>query len=189
LICPYDSRALPEEILAHAHGTHPEIVDGGGTFPSDSYVDPLDFCGRLDSTVEAQQRPPSLELQFALEDLPTVRGLIGSFAADAGLTGSRAEEIVLAANEIATNAVIHGRQPSTIRAWDGDGEVIVEVTDAGDGIRNALVGQLAPPTDGLGGRGLWLTRLLCDAVEVCSAGGCTVTLHVTGPSRKSLTAA
>lgn len=189
LICPYDTRVLPEEILAHAHGTHPEIVDGGGAFPSDSYVDPLDFCGRLDSTVEAQQRPPSLELQFGLEDLPKVRRLIGSFALDAGLTGSRTEEIVLAANEIAANAVIHGRPPSTIRGWDADGEIIIGVTDAGDGIRNALAGQLAPPPDGLGRRGLWLTRLLCDAVEVCNAGGCTVTLHAAAPSRKSLTAA
>jgi anti-sigma regulatory factor (Ser/Thr protein kinase) len=188
-ICPYDTRALPEGILAHAHDTHPEIVDGAGTSRSDSYVDPLDFCGRLDSTVEAQQRPPSLELQFGLEELPTVRRLIGSFALDAGLTGSRTEEIVLAANEITTNAVVHGRPPTTVRAWNSDGEIIIEVTDAGEGIRDVLAGQLAPPTDGLGGRGLWLTRLLSDALEVCNAGGCTVTMHVATPSRESLTAA
>jgi anti-sigma regulatory factor (Ser/Thr protein kinase) len=181
-VCPYDARALPEEVLEHARGTHPETVDTGGSSPSGSYVDPRDFCGRLDSTVEAQRRQPSLELQFGLEDLPAVRRLVGSFALDAGVTGSRTEEIVLAANEIATNAVIHGRPPATVRTWHADGEIIVEVTDAGDGIRDVLAGQLKPPAADLGGRGLWLTRLLCDAVEVCDAGGCAVTMHAATPS-------
>ncbi|HKH40668.1 MAG TPA: sensor histidine kinase [Solirubrobacterales bacterium] len=181
-MCPYDATALPEEVLGHARATHPEIVRGGRSSPSDSYVNPLDFCGRLDSTVQAQRRPPSMELQYELEDLPAVRRLIGSFALDAGMTGSRTEEIVLAANEIATNAVIHGRPPTTLRAWRSDGEIIVDVTDAGDGIRDALAGQLPPPADSLGGRGLWLTRLLCEAVEVCNAGGCTVTMRATATS-------
>jgi anti-sigma regulatory factor (Ser/Thr protein kinase) len=182
-ICPYDARALPDEILEHARGTHPEMVTGGGTSASDSYVDPLEFCERLDSTVEAQSLEPSLEVVFELGDLPAVRRLIGSLALDVGLTSSRTEEIVLAANEIATNAVIHGRPPATVRAWEGGDQIIVEVTDAGDGIRNVLAGQLPPPPDGLGGRGLWLTRLLCDAVEICDVGGCTVTMHATAPSR------
>jgi anti-sigma regulatory factor (Ser/Thr protein kinase) len=178
-VCPYDARALPDEVLRHARETHPELVTDDGIFLSDSYTDPLEFCSRLDSTVEAQRLEPSLELLFELDDLPAVRRLIGSFALDAGLRGARTEEIVLAANEVATNAVVHGRPPATVRAWEADDEIIVEVTDAGDGIRNVLAGQLPPPVDGLGGRGLWLTRLLCDAVEVCDVGGCTVTLHAT----------
>jgi anti-sigma regulatory factor (Ser/Thr protein kinase) len=176
-ICPYDARALPEEILEHAHDTHPEIVDGDGIISSASYEDPRDFCERLDSTIEVQGRDPAVEMLFGLGDLPEVRRLLASFAIDAGLSGPRTEEIVLAANEITTNAVLHGRPPATVRAWHTGGEIIVEVTDAGDGIRNALVGQLPPPAGSLGGRGLWLTRLLCEAVEVCDAGGCTVTMH------------
>lgn len=183
LICPYDANALPEEVLGHARDTHPEIVDGDSS-PSSTYVDPRDFCGRLDATVEAQRHAPSLDLQFELDDLPVVRRLIGSFALDAGLTGARTEEIVLAANEIATNAVIHGRPPTTVRAWHGNAEIIVEVTDGGDGIQDVLAGQLSPPPEVSGGRGLWLTRLLCDAVEVCNAGGCIVTMHAATPSQQ-----
>jgi anti-sigma regulatory factor (Ser/Thr protein kinase) len=145
-------------------------------------------AGEASDPLQAQQQPPSLELQFGLEDLPAMRRLIGSFALDAGLTGSRTEEIVLAANEIATNAVIHGRPPNTLRAWDADGEIIVEVTDAGDGIRDPLAGRRPPPPDSLSGRGLWLTRLLFDAVEVRNAGGCTVTMHTsTSSGDRSLT--
>ena len=68
--------------------------------------------------------------------------------------------------EIATNAVVHGRTPATLRIWHADGEVIVEVSDEGDGIRDVLAGQLMPSPSRPGGRGLWLSRLLCDAVEV-----------------------
>src|SRR5262245_39978197 len=180
-VCPYDSTAIPGEVLEHAHRTHPEIVDAKGVIPSGSYEDPRDFCERLDSTVEVQGRQPALEMLFELGDLPAVRRLIAGFATDGGRSGARTEEVVLAVNEITTNAVLHGRPPTTVRGWHAAGEIILDVTDAGEGIRNALVGQLPPPTGSLGGRGIWLTRLLCDAVEVCDAGGCTVTLHAATP--------
>lgn len=188
-ICPYDAQALPDEVLAHARETHPEIVSGEGSFRSASYVDPHEFCGCLDSAVDVQSLEPSLETPFELEDLPTVRRLVGSLALDAGLTSSRTEEFVLAVNEVTTNAVVHGRPPATVRGWEADGEIVVEVTDAGDGIRDVLAGQLPPPPNELGGRGLWLTRLLCDAVEVCDVGGCTVTLHAVTSGDRAATAA
>ena len=53
-----------------------------------------------------------------------------------------------------------------MRIWHQDGEIVFEVSDAGEGIQDALAGQLAPPRPASGGRGLWLTRLLCDAVEI-----------------------
>jgi len=176
-VCPYDAQSLPEEVLAYARDTHPELLDGTGSRPSGSYVDPREFCDRLDSTIEVQRHAPSVETMFGLGDLPAIRRLVASLAIDAGLSGSRTEEIVLSVNEIATNAVLHGSPPSTIRAWRRVDEIIFEVTDAGEGIRDSLAGQLPPPPEGLGGRGLWLTRLLSDAVEICNAGGCTVTIH------------
>jgi anti-sigma regulatory factor (Ser/Thr protein kinase) len=66
-----------------------------------------------------------------------------------------------------------------MRVWQGAGEIVVEVADAGEGIQDVLAGQLTPSAGGLGGRGLWLARLLCDAVEVgCDQQGCTVTVHI-----------
>jgi anti-sigma regulatory factor (Ser/Thr protein kinase) len=130
-----------------------------------------------------QSSEPAFELEFGLRDLPLIRRAIGSFAVDAGLSGSRTEEVVLAVNEITTNAVIHGRPPATIRAWRTEEEIVVEVTDAGDGIRDVRAGRQMPPASSVGGRGLWLTRLLCDAVEVRNGKGCTVTMHAATPSR------
>jgi anti-sigma regulatory factor (Ser/Thr protein kinase) len=185
-LCPFDARVLPQEVIGHACATHPEIVDADGISASGSYEDPLVFCRRLDSAVKPHHGRPAMEVGFGLEDLPMVRRLIGSFATDAGLPESRADELVLAVNEIATNAVIHGRSPTTVRIWDADDEVVVEVADAGDGIRDVLAGQLTPPTAGLGGRGLWLTRLLCDAVELRNGTGCTVTMHAVHAATPSI---
>jgi anti-sigma regulatory factor (Ser/Thr protein kinase) len=189
-ICPYDARALPDEVLGHAHDTHPEIVDGSGVSASSSFENPIDFCTRLDSAVEPQDGEPFLQIEFGLDDLPVVRRAVGSFALDSGLGESQSDELVLAVNEITTNAVVHGRPPSILRAWPLDGEVVVEVTDAGDGIRDVLAGQLTPSTISLGGRGLRLARLLCDAVEVRNVAGCAVTMHLaTTNGDRSLTAA
>jgi serine/threonine-protein kinase RsbW len=121
---------------------------------------------------------PDLKMDFALQDLPAVRRVIGSFALDAGLSPSRTDELVLAVNEITTNAVRHGRPPRTVRAWHTGGEVVVEVTDTGVGIRDALAGQRLPPAESRGGRGLWLARQLCDSLEASSdETGFTVTLR------------
>jgi anti-sigma regulatory factor (Ser/Thr protein kinase) len=190
-ICPYDARALPDQVLGHAHGTHPEIVDGAGTAPSPAYEDPLDFCARLDTSVDGPAAEPAIELEFNLEDLPTIRRVVGSFALDARLEVTRTEALVLAVNEITTNAVIHGRPPATVRLWNADGEVVVEVADRGDGIRDVLAGQLTPSTVSRDGRGLWMARQLSDAVEVSSdETGCSVTLRAATAHRvRSLTAA
>jgi anti-sigma regulatory factor (Ser/Thr protein kinase) len=132
---------------------------------------------------------PALEMTFGIQDLLPVRRLIGSFALEAGLTGVRTEEVVLVVNEIATNAVIHGGPPSKVRAWTLDDEIVVEVADAGDGIRDVNAGRIAPMPDQLGGRGLWLTRRLCDDVEVRNDNGCIVTMHIAAPGGPSARAA
>jgi anti-sigma regulatory factor (Ser/Thr protein kinase) len=187
LVCPYDARALPDEVLDHARATHPEIVGRTGVSASATYEDPADFCRRMDSVVQPEPGKPALELSFGLEDLPGVRRTVRSFAREAGMVGWRADELALAVNEITTNAILHGRPPATARVWHADEEIVVEVADAGEGIHDSLAGQLAPPATALGGRGLWLTRLLCDAVEVGNAGGSTVTVHATTTKSDSRT--
>jgi anti-sigma regulatory factor (Ser/Thr protein kinase) len=185
-LCPYDGRALPDEIVGYARCTHPEIADAGGSTASDCYEDPMDFCRRLDSAALAPVAPPSLEIDFGLADLPSVRRMVEWEALYAGVSGSRTDELVLAVNEIATNAVIHGSAPASLRIWNEDGEVVCEVSDAGDGIDDALAGQLRPAATGPGGRGIWLTRMMSDAVEIRStATGCTVAIHAKAPAAQA----
>jgi anti-sigma regulatory factor (Ser/Thr protein kinase) len=180
-ICPYDARALPPEIIEHAYSTHPAIVDGDGWTESESYEDPPEFCGRLDAQVRRPAGTPSVDLGFGLADLPRLRQVVRSAAEASGLIRSRAEDLALAVNEIATNAVVHGRLPARLRIWLRGPEIVCEVADSGSGIGDVLAGQLTPQPHGLGGRGLWLSRLICDAVEIRNGSGCTVTLRVSVP--------
>jgi anti-sigma regulatory factor (Ser/Thr protein kinase) len=72
--------------------------------------------------------------------------------------------------------------PATLRIWQGEAELICEVSDSGEGIKDVLAGQLTPASDGVGGRGIWLTRLLSDAVEIRNGVDCTVSIHATAPA-------
>jgi anti-sigma regulatory factor (Ser/Thr protein kinase) len=182
LICPYDARVLPPDIIEHARSTHPEIVGSDGAKDSETYEDPLEFCRRLNDAVTRPTGDPDAEISFGLADLPAVRRSVGDLAIRAGLARSRADELVMAVNEIATNAVVHGRSPATVQIWHRGGELIFEVSDSGDGIADVLAGQLTPSSVGLGGRGIWLTRLVCDAVEIRNGSGCTVAIRATAPS-------
>jgi anti-sigma regulatory factor (Ser/Thr protein kinase) len=180
-ICPYDAAALPDEVIGHAQSTHPEIVAADGFSASGGYENPEEFCRRLDRDVGLPPDAPSTELGLELDDLPVVRRIVEAAAVGAGLSGSRVEELVLAVNEIATNAVVHGSPPATLRIWNVDGELLYEVADAGDGIEDVLAGQLRPALRERGGRGLWLARQLCDAVEIRNSPGCTVAVRATLP--------
>jgi anti-sigma regulatory factor (Ser/Thr protein kinase) len=177
-ICPYDSRTLPPEILEHAHSTHPTIAAPKRWSASDAYENPLDFCRRLNERVKRPSGAPAIEWGFGLSELGAIRRMIKFTALDAGVPGLKAEDLALAVNEITTNAVVHGRPPATLRVWAGAEEVVCEITDAGHGIEDVLAGQLVPPAEAPGGRGLWLARLLCDAVEISTDRGSRVALHV-----------
>jgi anti-sigma regulatory factor (Ser/Thr protein kinase) len=178
-VCPYDARVLPAEIVEHARSTHPVLAAPEGVAESSGYEEPLEFCRRLDAAVSEPADAPLAEVDFALADLPRLRRLVTSTAIDAGLAGYRADELALALNEVATNAIVHGAPPAALLIWVRDGEIICQVNDSGAGIEDALAGQLAPRPDGGGGRGLWVARLLCDAVEIRNADGCRVSLHAT----------
>jgi anti-sigma regulatory factor (Ser/Thr protein kinase) len=180
-LCPYDARVLPDEAIDHAQATHPEIVGVDGASASPNYENPRDFCRRLDAEVTRPTGDPSIETGFRLGDLPGVRRLIESTAIAAGMTDSRAEAAVLAVNEIATNALLHGRPPAALRLWIDEEELICEISDPGSGIDNVLAGQLPPSATQTSGRGLWMARQLCDAVEVRNSDGCTVTVRMKLP--------
>lgn len=181
-LCAYDEGELPTEILEHARRTHSTIAAPGGGYPSRRFEDPHEFCRRLDSAVEPPRGEPVTVLDFNLADLRRVRRLVTSMAVARGLSGSRADELALAVNEIASNAVVHGSLPATLRIWERAGELICEVSDAGEGIEDEFAGQFTPPSDSIGGRGIWLARMLCDAVEIRKDAGCTVSVHAAAPS-------
>jgi anti-sigma regulatory factor (Ser/Thr protein kinase) len=111
-------------------------------------------------------------------DLSQVRALVLRRAREAGLTESRANDLVLAVSETAANTLRHTRSPGTLVIWHDAAEVVCEIHDEGT-ITDPFAGQHKPPPDASGGHGLWLVRQVCDLVELTSdASGTTVRMHM-----------
>jgi len=172
LLCPYDSRALPDHVLQEALRTHPEVAgrDGAG-LPSPSWDegpsrDPL--AGEL------RPRPADApEFRFELESLHELRGFVARAAASAGISDERAEDAILAASEVAANSIVHGGGMGQAYAWNEGGALHFESRDSGQ-ITEPLVGRVRPTPTQVKGRGLWMANQLCDLVQIRSSDAGTV---------------
>jgi anti-sigma regulatory factor (Ser/Thr protein kinase) len=173
LVCPYDARRLPASIVAHARRTHPLLCDGLGSVPNPDATDPHVY---LDTLADRLDEPagPAAELAFDA-DPAVVRAFVTEQATYAGLHGEQLEALRVAAGELATNAIVHGRRPRRARVWEAAGQLVCEIEDGGAGVASQLAGYLMPGTDARSGRGLWIARQLCDRVEI---EGARMRLHL-----------
>ncbi|MFH9656699.1 anti-sigma factor RsbA family regulatory protein [Streptomyces sp. NPDC017248] len=177
LVCPYDT-ALPEQVLALAHRTHPVITRPGDVRPSPGYTDPHAVCQDCDAPLPEPADP--LVLHFQERDLSAVRDTAGKWAQDAGLSPRRHTDWLLAVNEATGNSVRHGGGHGTLRLWRTADAVVAEIRDRGR-LTDPLVGRRRPdPLSPAGGRGVWMMHQLCDLVEVRTpSSGLIVRLQVT----------
>jgi anti-sigma regulatory factor (Ser/Thr protein kinase) len=115
---------------------------------------------------------------FERTSLQEVRAIVTERAAAAGLAPDRADELLLAANEIATNSIRHGGGAGELRVWEDGDTLVCEVRDRGE-IGDPLVGRRRPSGNDTGGYGLWLANQLCELVQVRSTrDGSVIRLHV-----------
>jgi anti-sigma regulatory factor (Ser/Thr protein kinase) len=111
-------------------------------------------------------------------DLSKVRGLVMQQARAAGLTVSRANDLVLAVSEVAANTLRHTDASGTLTIWHDSSEIVCEIHDEGK-ISDPNIGLRRPAADATGGHGLWLVRQVCDLVELRSdATGTTIRMHM-----------
>jgi anti-sigma regulatory factor (Ser/Thr protein kinase) len=174
LLCPYDGRALDDEVLRAVAASHLTVGHDGAALPSDDYAFGADqFAGGLDPHPAA-----AVVFDFDLEGLAEVRRIVEGAAQRACLQSPYGSDLVLAASEVAANSLVHGGGAGTLRVWSEEDRVVVEVEDRGL-IAEPLVGRLRPVPAEPGGRGLWLANQLCDLVQIRSgAWGTRVRLHM-----------
>jgi anti-sigma regulatory factor (Ser/Thr protein kinase) len=183
-LCVYDRRRVSERSLRHGRLSHPRLVDAAGRSANPHYVQPGELLRRLESGPDPlQSSPPTW--QASLGRLRTLRRDVRELLAAVRLPPQTLEELVLAIDEIASNAAMHGEPPVTVRVWLTPGRLLCTVHDRGDGFDDPFAGYLpAQRTDMAGGgRGLWLARQLCDDVSVSATEhGFTVRLDRSLPS-------
>jgi anti-sigma regulatory factor (Ser/Thr protein kinase) len=176
LLCAYDADTVSEQVLHSCRQVHDGLLEGDRLVTNPAYVDPAAFLAASAAVVEPPVSASTLECQ-GLGDLPKGRSLVEVEAARTGMARRAVEDLVLAVNEVVTNALRHGRTPARLSVYREGGALVCHVHDSGPGIPDAFAGFFPPSTETLGGRGLWLARQLCDSVEVVSdPTGCHVRL-------------
>lgn len=176
LLCPYDTAALPTDVIEGACATHPVVSTATGSGPSPSYVDVGDGGSLLR---EALPAPPAtaVEIEVAPGDLAAARHHVEQLAVKVGLATGDARDLALAVDEVVTNSERHAGGLGRLATWLDAGMLVCEVRDRGH-LTDPLVGHLCPPPTQVGGRGLWIANRLCDLVQVrSSAAGTVVRLH------------
>jgi anti-sigma regulatory factor (Ser/Thr protein kinase) len=118
----------------------------------------------------------ALDQPFDGDALYCLRAAVAAHAADLGAGEELVEELVLVANELASNAVRHGGGTGRLRLWRAGDLIHCEVGDTGPGLASGEVGRELVPLTAYGGRGLWVVRQMSEHVEVrTSPKGATVT--------------
>jgi anti-sigma regulatory factor (Ser/Thr protein kinase) len=164
VICPYNRRDLPAAVVADALRTHPELVTRSGRQSSSGYADPAAF--------HAEHRPPfgtapeaGCEWRTFAADPRPVREFAALFARRAGLAPGRIDDLMVAVNEVTTNAIKHGAGFGEIRIWVAHGRLVCQISDPGH-TDSQFLGYLPGDPDADHGHGLWLVRQLADLMEI-----------------------
>lgn len=179
LSCPYDTESLAPAVMEEAHRNHPFVVDDGKRRESPAYRGLEDVASPFDRPLP-EPGVVTRELSFGTgsDGLGHVRAQVAEEAAAFGLDEVRSEDLILVANEVATNSLRHGGGRGLLRIWQDDASMICEIRDAGR-IDDPLVGRGQPGPDQVSGFGLWLANQLCDLVQIRTfPTGSVVRLHV-----------
>lgn len=177
LLCPYDTVALDPAVIDEARRSHPYVTDGE-TFRRSNDYRGLEASGAPFDAPLSEPVARAQELAFQAGDLVAVRGLVYRHATGAGLDASKAADLVLAVNEVATNSLLHGGGKGTLRVWRDSSALTCEVRDSGR-LESPLIDRERPAPGARGPRGLWLANQLCDLVQIRTfATGSAVRLHM-----------
>ncbi|WP_119730232.1 anti-sigma factor RsbA family regulatory protein [Thermomonospora amylolytica] len=177
IVCPYDTRTLPERVVADARRTHPQLVAGPAAHASDHYAAPNRAWERRLTPAPADGE--EARMSFGT-DLSKVRVFVAEAAAARGMAPAGVQRLVFAANEVATNAVQHGGGGGQVAVWRSGRRIVCDVTDPGRAAAPSwYLGYLPPDPRQERGHGLWAVRQLCDLVEIdARPDGTTVRLHL-----------
>lgn len=154
IVCPYDVRALPEQIVAEARRTHPVVSTGAGRAPSPEHFARHELGASLSPGVGRDGVRHGGKTTVATDSDPIeLRRTVTWAARSAGLSGDVVEDLILAIGEVA-----HALAGAEVRTGEAGGEWFCEVTTTG---RSA--GDLPLNENGLG---ILIGRLICDSVEI-----------------------
>ncbi len=173
LTCFFPEMPLHLDILEGARRNHPWLLNRGIPQANPQHRHPREVLAELPAPAPVVLGPPELRMVFGAWQLNAVREAVERALLTAGYGRDRAEDVVLAVNEVATNAVEHGTggrggAEALLYLWSAVDGFVVEVHDRGP-LRDPLPGLRAPHPSEPRGRGVWIARQLCDSLHIWSS--------------------
>lgn len=165
LTCFFPEMPLHLEVLDGARRNHPTLLVGGQLRRNPDHLDPRRVMREYPAPAPALLGAPDLDLTFGAWQLNEIRASLEACLLAVGFGATRAEDVVLAVNEVATNAVEHGADAAQLCAWFAPDGMACEIHDRGS-LRDPLPGLQAPHFADPRGRGVWIARQLCDSLHV-----------------------
>ncbi|WP_369214615.1 anti-sigma factor RsbA family regulatory protein [Streptomyces flavofungini] len=187
IVCPYDARTLPAEILDTVRCTHPEVTSGADApGPSGRYTEPAEFYAECSEAAEgplaASGTPRTIA--FIRGESVAARLAVAEYARRCGIAEDRARDMVAAVHEAVANAVRFGGGGGVLRLSSDADWVVCEVADGGGGRSlpslhtTGFLGRLPPDPRAAKGHGLWVVQQLSDLVtEDFGTDGVVLRLH------------
>lgn len=167
-LCAFDTRRLPQPLLDSAVATHPGLVATEGRVPNPQFVDPADYLRSLPRPPEPLEEFPPRLAAPDVEDFIGVRHAVAAELARTAAGAEVVEDLLLAVDEMVSNAVRHGLPPVSLRLWTAADRIVCTIGDGGPGWDDPFAGYGPAHGEDLsrGGMGLWLARQLCDHVDI-----------------------
>jgi anti-sigma regulatory factor (Ser/Thr protein kinase) len=160
VLCSYDANGTPDPIIEGVWQTHPVVVADDSWNSSDRYQDPDQLLRRITQATVPLTGLRPIPFRRGAEELR--EQLARELAADK-TSEAQSLDLLLAATEIANNAVQHGGGIQEVRAGRVRGRFVCEIVDRGHGFDDPAAGYLAP-REGIGA-GLWVARQLTWQIE------------------------
>jgi anti-sigma regulatory factor (Ser/Thr protein kinase) len=160
VLCSYDANGTPDPIIEGVWQTHPEVVADDSWNRSDRYEDPDHLLRRITPAPAPLTGLRPIPFGRSAEELR--EQLARELAADK-VSEAQSLDLLLAATEIANNALQHGDGIQEVRVGRARGRFVCEIVDRGDGFDDPTAGYLAP-REGIGA-GLWVARQLTWSTE------------------------
>jgi anti-sigma regulatory factor (Ser/Thr protein kinase) len=164
-VCAYPQLPLHRVVADAAVANHAYLLHGAELVGNPDHREPSEVFTSMPVSAPYLLGPPDVFLRYNTFELSRVRRAVEDAVRDSRLDAERAEDMVLAVNEIATNAVEHGSAQAELFVWASDDELVCELHDEGD-LALPLIGLAPPHPSQPRGRGTWIARQLCDALHV-----------------------
>lgn len=166
VVCCYDQRHAPEHVQAGAAQTHPHIHDGDGWQANPAYLVPDAFIEQLERD-DCLPAPPAAAGAMPVNgNLADLRAFVRATAERTGMSPDRADDVVVVANELATNLVSHSAGQGQLLTWASEGQLVCELRDPAGNRPPPLAGYAPAGPEQASGYGLAVVRQLADLVNV-----------------------